>query len=59
MSNVTTYQLFINGSWRGGSGTLTVTNPATEKVFGSVAAASASDPRFEGGRRSIVFARAK
>ncbi|MER9732491.1 NAD-dependent succinate-semialdehyde dehydrogenase [Mesorhizobium sp. M0217] len=43
MFNATTYQLYINGRWRGGSGTLTVTNPATEKVFGSVAAASASD----------------
>ncbi|MER9883760.1 NAD-dependent succinate-semialdehyde dehydrogenase [Mesorhizobium sp. M0118] len=43
MSNATTYQLFINGSWRDGNGTLTVTNPATETVFGSVAAASASD----------------
>lgn len=43
MSNATTYQLFINGSWRDGSGTLTVTNPATKMVFGSVAAASASD----------------
>ncbi|RUW67065.1 aldehyde dehydrogenase family protein, partial [Mesorhizobium sp. M4B.F.Ca.ET.049.02.1.2] len=43
MSNATIYQLFINGSWRDGSGTLTVTNPATETVFGSVAAASASD----------------
>lgn len=45
MSNATSYQLFINGRWRAGSdgNTLPVTNPATEKVFGSVAAASASD----------------
>ncbi|MER9958794.1 NAD-dependent succinate-semialdehyde dehydrogenase [Mesorhizobium australicum] len=45
MSNATSYQLFINGRWRAGSDgiTLPVTNPATEKVFGSVAAASASD----------------
>lgn len=45
MPNATSYQLFINGRWRAGSDgiTLPVTNPATEKVFGSVAAASASD----------------
>lgn len=38
-----TPRAFLNGSWRAGSGTLTVTNPATEQVFGSVAAASISD----------------
>ncbi|MER8634065.1 NAD-dependent succinate-semialdehyde dehydrogenase [Mesorhizobium opportunistum] len=45
MSNATSYQLFINGRWRAGSDgtTLPVINPATEKVFGSVAAASAPD----------------
>ncbi|MER9083170.1 aldehyde dehydrogenase family protein, partial [Mesorhizobium sp. M0895] len=45
MSDPTSCQLFINGRWRDGSDgiTLPVTNPATEKVFGSVAAASASD----------------
>ncbi|EHH13549.1 aldehyde dehydrogenase, partial [Mesorhizobium amorphae CCNWGS0123] len=45
MPNATSYQFFINGRWRAGSDgiTLPVTNPATEKVFGSVAAASASD----------------
>ncbi|MES0076914.1 aldehyde dehydrogenase family protein [Mesorhizobium sp. M0058] len=45
MFNATTYQLFINGRWRAGSDatTLPVINPATEQVFGSVAAASASD----------------
>ncbi|WP_353642555.1 NAD-dependent succinate-semialdehyde dehydrogenase [Mesorhizobium sp. WSM2239] len=45
MSNDPSYQLFINGRWRAGSDgtTLPVINPATEKVFGSVAAASASD----------------
>lgn len=45
MSNATSYKLFIHGSWRDGSDgtTLPVINPATEKVCGSVAAATASD----------------
>lgn len=45
MSNATSYQLFINGRWRAsGDGiTLPVINPATEKVFASVASATASD----------------
>ncbi|MES0220028.1 NAD-dependent succinate-semialdehyde dehydrogenase [Mesorhizobium sp. C280B] len=45
MSNATTYQLFINGSWRGGSDgiTLPVINPATEKVFAWVASATVPD----------------
>ncbi|MER9191031.1 NAD-dependent succinate-semialdehyde dehydrogenase [Mesorhizobium australicum] len=45
MSDATSYQLFINGRWRAGSdeSTLQVINPATEKVFASVASAMASD----------------
>ncbi|RWN23396.1 NAD-dependent succinate-semialdehyde dehydrogenase [Mesorhizobium sp.] len=45
MSNATSYELFINGMWRaGGDGaTLPVINPATEKVFASVASATTSD----------------
>ncbi|CAH2405121.1 hypothetical protein MES5069_450068 [Mesorhizobium escarrei] len=33
MSNATSYQLFINGRWRAGSGTLTLANPATERYL--------------------------
>ncbi|MFC0804443.1 NAD-dependent succinate-semialdehyde dehydrogenase [Ensifer sp. P24N7] len=45
MSDATSYELFINGVWRaGGDGiTLPVINPATEKVFASVASATVSD----------------
>ncbi|WP_027155862.1 NAD-dependent succinate-semialdehyde dehydrogenase [Mesorhizobium sp. WSM2561] len=45
MSHGTSYELFINGMWRAGSDgtTLPVINPATEKVFASVASASVPD----------------
>ncbi|AZO59480.1 MAG: NAD-dependent succinate-semialdehyde dehydrogenase [Mesorhizobium sp.] len=45
MSYATSYELFINGKWRAASNkaTLPVVNPATEKVFGSVASATVSD----------------
>ncbi|RVA56829.1 hypothetical protein EN933_05370, partial [Mesorhizobium sp. M7A.F.Ca.US.001.01.1.1] len=39
MSHARSYELFINGKWRAGGSraTLPVINPATEKVFASVA----------------------
>ncbi|WP_352780951.1 aldehyde dehydrogenase family protein, partial [Mesorhizobium sp. M0571] len=45
MSDATRYEVFINGVWRaGGDGaTLPVINPATEKVFASVASATIPD----------------
>ncbi|CAH2406765.1 NAD-dependent succinate-semialdehyde dehydrogenase [Mesorhizobium ventifaucium] len=45
MSHARSYELFINGKWRAGSSRATspVINPATEKVFASVAAATVSD----------------
>ncbi|MDA9421011.1 aldehyde dehydrogenase family protein [Bradyrhizobium sp. CCBAU 53380] len=45
MSDSANYKLFIDGAWRsGGTGAeLPVINPATEKEFGRVAIASASD----------------
>ncbi|RWK68612.1 MAG: aldehyde dehydrogenase family protein, partial [Mesorhizobium sp.] len=45
MSDARNHELFINGTWRAGGGgaTLPVINPATEKVFASVALATASD----------------
>ncbi|UPK28185.1 aldehyde dehydrogenase family protein [Bradyrhizobium sp. 195] len=45
MTEITKYQLFVNGAWRaGGSGTdLPLINPATEQECGRVAVASASD----------------
>ncbi|MEI9414031.1 aldehyde dehydrogenase family protein [Mesorhizobium sp. Cs1321R2N1] len=45
MSNARSYQLFIDGRWRAGSGgaSVPVINPATEEVFAWVAAASSSD----------------
>ncbi|TIP84163.1 MAG: aldehyde dehydrogenase family protein, partial [Mesorhizobium sp.] len=45
MSDARSHELFINGTWRAGGGgaTLPVINPATEKVFASVALATVSD----------------
>ncbi|MDX8510142.1 NAD-dependent succinate-semialdehyde dehydrogenase [Mesorhizobium captivum] len=45
MSDARSYELFINGKWRAGESraTLPVINPATEKVFASVASATVSD----------------
>ncbi|MER8615116.1 NAD-dependent succinate-semialdehyde dehydrogenase [Mesorhizobium sp. M1216] len=45
MSDARSHQLFINGKWRasGSRATLPVVNPATEKVFASVASATVSD----------------
>ncbi|WP_434725435.1 NAD-dependent succinate-semialdehyde dehydrogenase [Mesorhizobium sp. RIZ17] len=45
MSHATSHELFINGKWRAASdrAILPLINPATEKVFGSVASATVSD----------------
>lgn len=45
MFDARSYELFINGKWRAGGSkaTLPVINPATEKVFASVASATVSD----------------
>lgn len=45
MSDARSYELFINGKWRAGGSraSLPVINPATEKLFASVASATVSD----------------